>query len=451
MKNLINDVKRHTPKVLPGYNYIKTQSVYIPFKKVTVECLTRRISELNLFFESILKLIDISIRNINEIAEILGVSTGIINEVIVDMVNIDYVFASEGMLIITEKGKKALETGKKVDIQKSYLKDLVVDMITGDVYDADSVNFSNTNSRSVMLETVINIDNTYLDTHFREINDIYQLIQKNNSVFGDSAVTNELYKILGISYSELHYLENKVYIYKSDSSDELLFVFTNDSKDNYKNEFYKQLKGGFHPCQEYFFENNIDFVNKIMERECKVDDKKISQTEVLSKLLFSDKTSEEELLNSFVQDRYALNDTEYLSYLYHFKAFQYNRICICSNYLGKLLSNSFCSQINIIAEKIPVFIIYNKKEHGVEKSIKHFFKTSPNNLHLVPKENVDDDIICFDSEVIMYLMDHIITAFERPISYIQLECCFDKQIVKDEINRIIDKYDLNRFLQKKNC
>ena len=443
MKNLINDVRRHTPQIVSGYNYIKTQSVYIPFKKVTIECLSRKISELNLFFESILKLIDISVKNVNEIAEILGVSTSIVNEAIVDMVNIDYVFASEGMLTITEKGMKALETRKKVDIQKSYLKDLVVDMITGAVYDADSVKFSKTGTRNVILEAVVNIDDAYLDTHFQEINNIYQLQQKNNSVFGNSSVTNELYKIIGVSYTELHYLESKVYIYKSDSSDELFFVFTNDSNDKYKNEFYNQLKSSFRPCQEYFFEKSRDFINEIKKRETGTDDKKASQTQAVSKLLFSDKTSEEDLLDSFVQDRYALNDTEYLSYLYYPKAFRYRRICVCSNNLGRLLSNSFCSQINVLAEKIPIFIVYNKNEYGIDRSIAHFFKEPQKNLHLIPKESVDDNIICFDSEVLMYLQEHIVTAFDRPISYLQLVCCFNKQVVEDEMNRVIDKYNLN--------
>jgi len=98
MKNLINDVKRHTPKSVPGYNYLKTQNIYIPFMKITVECLTRKISELNLFFESILKLIDISVKDINEIAEILGVSNSIVKEAVVDMVGMDYIYTSENML-----------------------------------------------------------------------------------------------------------------------------------------------------------------------------------------------------------------------------------------------------------------------------------------------------------------------------------------------------------------
>lgn len=450
MKKLIDDVRRHTPKIVSGYNYIKTQSVYIPFKKVTIECLTRKISELNLFFESILKLIDISVKNINEIAEILGVSIGIVNEAIVDMVNIDYVFASEGMLTITEKGMKALKTRKKVDIQKSYLNDLIVDMITGAVYDADSVKFSKTGSRNVILETVVNIDDVYLDTHFQEINNIYQMQQKNNSVFDNSSITNELYKIIGVSYTELHYLESKVYIYKSDSSDELFFSFANDSNDKYKNEFYNQLKSGFRPCQEYFFEKNRDFISELKKREAGKDEKKASQTHAVSKLLFLDKTSEEDLLDSFVQDRYALNDTEYLSYLYYPNAFRYRRVFICTNNLRRLLSNAFCSQINILAEKTPIFIVYNNNEYGINQSIRHFFKEPPKNLYLIPKESVDDNIICFDSKVLMYLQEHIVTAFDRSISYLQLECCFNKQVVKDELNRIVEKYNLNNATKKNN-
>ena len=450
MKNLIDDVRQHTPKIVSGYNYIKTQSIYIPFEKVTVECLIRKISELNLFFESILKLIDVSVKNINDIAEILGVSTNIVNEAIVDMVNIDYVFVSEGMLTITKKGMQALETRKKVDIQKIYLKDLIVDMITGAVYDADSIKFSKTGSRNVMLESVVDINNAYLDTHFLDINNIYQLQQKNNSVFGNSSVTNELYKIITVTYRELHYLESKIFIYKSDSSDELFFDFSNDNNDKYKNEFYNQLKDGYRPCQEYFFEKNRKFIDEIKKRAIGTDDKKTLQTQPVSKLLFSDKTLEDDLLKSFIQDRYSLNDTEYLSYLYYPKAFRYGKICVCSNNMGRLLSNAFCSQINVLAKKIPIFIVYNKNEYKIDQSIRHFFKESPKNLHLIPKERVDDNIICFDSEVLMYLQEHITTAFDKQISYLKLECCFDKNNVKDEMNRIFKKYNLKISTQKNN-
>ena len=212
MKKIIDDVKRYTPKAIPGYYYLKTQKIYIPYMKITLECLTKKISELNLFFESILKLIEISVKDLNVIADILGVSYDIIKEAVIDMVSIDYIYASENSLGITNKGRKVLESGERVDIKKTYLKDIMIDAITGIVYDADTVKVSEPGKRDVLLESIVKIDSSYLDSHFQEINNLYQSQLKSNSFFGDKAITSELYKIIDISYSELHYVENKVYI-----------------------------------------------------------------------------------------------------------------------------------------------------------------------------------------------------------------------------------------------
>lgn len=369
MKNLINDVKRNTPKSMPGYYYLKTQNIYIPFMEITVECLIRKISELNLFFESILKLIDISVKDINEIAKILGVSYSIVKEAIIDMVSIDFIYASENTLGITTKGVDALKTRQRVDIQKIYLKDIMVDMITGMIYDSDAVKVSGINQRDVLLEGIVQIDNSFLDSHFREINEIYQLQQKNNSVFGNGTVTSEIYKTIGISYSKLLYVENRVYMYKSESSDELMFVFSSDSNDRYKNEFYNQLKDSCRPCQEYFFENRRDLVDKIQSHSTEIETKLMTQTENAWKMLFDDNVTEEVKINVFTKRRYALNDREYLSYLCNYKSLKYSRVIICSDHMNGLLSNVFCSQLNVLADKIPVFIIYNKTERNVEKSL----------------------------------------------------------------------------------
>ena len=106
MKNLIDDIKRHTSRPISGYRYLKTQK-YI-----------YHLSVLNLFFESILKLIDISVKDINEIARILGVPYSVVKEAVVDMVSVNYIYASENTLGITLKGANALKTRQRIDIQK---------------------------------------------------------------------------------------------------------------------------------------------------------------------------------------------------------------------------------------------------------------------------------------------------------------------------------------------
>ncbi len=449
MKNLIDYVKRHTSKIIPGYEYIKTQKVYIPLKKITIECQIRKISELNLFFEIILKLIDISVKKIVEISEILGVSDDIIKEVVVDMVNIDYVFVSEGILTITEKGKLALKTKQKIDIKKYYLKDLIVDMVTGSIYDLDSIRLSKPLSRSVVLEEIINVDNEYLDMNFKEINNAYQLQQKNNSVFENDVIINEIYRIIGISYSELCYFENSIYIYKSESSDELLFDLSNDSNDKYKNEFYNQLKDSYRPCQDYFFEKNRKLINKIIEQTTEKEHNRLLQTKALKELLFSDEANDEKMFSFFTQDRYSLNDSEYLSYLYYPKVFRYNEIYICSDNLGRLLSNEFCYQIKMISNNIPVFIVYNKNEYKIKESIGHFFRDHKENLHFIPKDIVGESLICFYPYIIMDLQEQIVTAFNKTISYLQISCTFDKGVVINKISEIIRKYSLSEFKENK--
>lgn len=446
MKNLIDDIKRNTPKHMPGYYYLKTQKIYIPFTKITIECLTRRISELNLFFESILKLIDISIKDINEIAMILGVSYSVVKEAIIDMVGIDYIYVSENALGITEKGKTALKTRQRIDIQKTYLKDIIVDMITGMVYDSDTVKVSKTHQRDVLLESIVHIDDNFLDSHFREINEVYRLQQMSSSVFSNSAVISELYKIVGISYSELHYVENIVYMYKSESSDELMFVFSSDSNDKYKHEFYNQLKDSCRPCQEYFFEKNRDLINKIQNKQTMFEPNIMIKTENARRLLFADNVTEEDKIDVFTQKRYALNDSEYLSYLYGSNSSRYSGIFICSNHMNGILSYDFCSQLNVLANKIPVFIIYQKNERNIEKSLQYFFKKPSANLHWVPREEIDENVICYGTELVMYLYEHIVTAFDRPVVYMQPICDFNKKNVSEIVENLIKKYSLSEFV-----
>lgn len=426
MKNIISEVKRNTPRSVPGYYYLKTQKIYIPFMKITIECLTRRISELNLFFESILRLIDISICDMNEIADILGVSYGIVKEAVIDMVEIDYIYTSENTLGITAKGINALKTKQRVDIKRAFLKDVMVDTITGAIFDADTVKTTSIRLRDVLLEGVIQVDSSYLDSHFQEINSLYQAQLKSNSIFADSAITSELYKIVGISYSELHYLENKVHIFKSESSDDLRFEFSTDGNDRYKNEFYNQLKDSYRPCQEYFFEKNRIFLENAIKNPLKIDPNILERTDNARKLLFADNPPEGSVLESFVKERYSLNDQEYMSYLYHTKALKCNRIILCSNQMNNFLSSSLCSQLNVLSDSFPVYIIYSPNEPNVEKTIGFFFKNMGKHLFLVPSNEIKENLLCFDSELIIHLHEGTTLAFERPIRFFLPVCDFDK-------------------------
>ena len=243
-------------------------------------------------------------------------------------------------------------------------------------------------------------------------------------------------------------VESMVYMYKSESSDELKFEFFLDDSDKYKNEFYTQMKEHCRPCQEYFFEKSRDFVNRIAGQPIKIEPSLIEQAEIARKMLFADNAADDTKTDIFTKKRYALNDREYMSYLYNSKVLKYKRIFVCSNHVNGLLSYSFCSQLNVLAEKIPVFLIYNKNEYGAEKTIRYFFKNPSSNLFLIASEEVDESIICFDSELAMYLQENAISAFERPVVYTMSTCDFDKKAVSKLSGMLIARYNLAGYLSE---
>lgn len=121
------------------------------------------------------------------------------------------------------------------------------------------------------------------------------------------------------------------------------------------------------------------------------------------------------------------HDREYISYLYSFKSLRYCGIFICSDHMSGLLSDVFCSQLNVLSDKISVFIIYNKTERNVEKSFRYFFNKPKANLHLISSNDIEENLICFNSELVIYLHENVITVFNRPVVYMQPICDFNKK------------------------
>ena len=95
MKTIVEKIKSQIPKEYNGLYCRKSQQMYIPFMEIGIECLIRDISQINLFFEIILKLIEIEVLEIREVSEILGVTFDVAKEAIVDMVEGDYISVSE--------------------------------------------------------------------------------------------------------------------------------------------------------------------------------------------------------------------------------------------------------------------------------------------------------------------------------------------------------------------
>ena len=90
MKQLVAAVSRKLPGV-KNFHLIKRQSIFIPYCEIGITCLTKEVTEINLFFETILKLIDIEVADVYEISAIMGVEFKLLKEAIVDMIEQKYI------------------------------------------------------------------------------------------------------------------------------------------------------------------------------------------------------------------------------------------------------------------------------------------------------------------------------------------------------------------------
>ena len=138
MKQLVAAVSRKLKKKKKNFHLIKRQSIFIPYCEIGITCLTKEVTEINLFFETILKLIDIEVADVYEISAIMGVEFKLLKEAIVDMIEQKYIITSQNKLIMTPRGRKALADRKQVTIRKRNINELSVNMITGNIEESRS-------------------------------------------------------------------------------------------------------------------------------------------------------------------------------------------------------------------------------------------------------------------------------------------------------------------------
>lgn len=445
MLQIIKDVKSKVPQQIPGFICIKSQEILIPYMELGIDCLTRNISDLNLFFETVLKLIELDVKNIDEISTILGVSFQVIKEAIVDMVSINYISVSENTLRITNKGKDALKSKKLIETKKSNLNNIMINLITGAIVDGDNMKAISANRNSVCLAEKIKVDKDFLDANFQNLNQIFQIKQEANNVFGRMSITKELYKLISIHYQNLKYIRNYVRIYKSETSEELQFIFDYDDNDIYLDTLYEQLQTQSNPCLENFFERSRQF--KENPRNLFLNEDLYDISNELRKEISQNNKSASLDPNSFCVTRYTLFDNEYTSYFYNSNHLNFSQLFICTNRINSLLSPSIYKEILRISEKTPVFLLYDKNEFNANGSIEHFLGNTPRMyLHIIPCQKIDESVICFNNELLIEVNEYTINTLGNTLSYKMPIIYFDSFKTNDWVSNTMQRFDIDANL-----
>ena len=413
MSKLINSILAKCPPEVPDYICIKTMDIYFPYAEMGIDCLVRDISELSLVFEVVLSLTEINITDINEICEILGLSFDIVKEIVVDLVAIDYVTASEGKIRITPKGIQALKNKKSIQIKKYNLNCVAVDLITGRVFDSDSANSNFVSKQSVCLEGDIVVNLRYLERNNSDIQRLFEEQQKSiNDQYRKSS--KELYRMVSIHHQNLRYLKKKLYIYKSINSAELQFHLDGETDGPYLDALYDQLKSQSVPGLEQFFERDRRFVQNATEFS--LNQEYLNRTIQLRRSLINSTLKTDS--DFFIGKRYSFFDKEYMYYFEHDNEIQYNHLIIYSNRIKSICNRAVYEEIKRISETKTVIIIYDKSECGAKSDIDFFIPNDQRrNIHIIESSDINQSIICFDNSLLIDVNEYVLSTLDGIISY----------------------------------
>lgn len=444
MKKIIEDIKSHLPDELNGFSFRKSQEVYIPYLELGIECLIRDVSELNLFFETILKLVDINVRQISDISKILGVSFEVVKETIVDMVEGDYLGVSENTLRITRKGKDALNTKRLIEIKRRFINKIMIDLITGDIYDGNSLKVCKIGKYSICLDKKVTISKEFLDSNYSSINRVFQQQQENDNSFQKSSLTKELYKIVDISYENLVYSKNELLVYENDNTNDIQLQIKNDINNKYLDCLYDQLREGTHPCLETFFEKDFNFLKNYKD-DLKLDEKLLNNKIELSLHLRSIEDLDKIKPDLFMQKRYMLSDKEFVSYFTFSNEIDFEELIIITNRVNSILSNEIFNQIKRIVLKKPVIIIYNDKEYNASKTIDyHLAKEKTNRVTVIPDENISETKFYFSPFLEIRIFEKILHAFGKSFCYKSGILNFNIGYENENLKEVISKYKIEK-------
>ena len=221
--------------------YIKKGNLYIPYFVPNFDCIVQDIMKLNIFYASIMKLIEIGVKETDKIATTLGIEERIFREVVTDLVFGDMIFTSENNLYLTTKGFKALKDNKEIVRYKNTFNKIGINTITNNFVYVEEEKFVEPEKNFISLYCD-DLNDDYLRSNVNEITRIYEKIQENESGFTHKEATKEIYKIIKINYTKTCYkrLEYKIYI--NPSTCDVNIQFKGNDGAIYENVFFDQIK-----------------------------------------------------------------------------------------------------------------------------------------------------------------------------------------------------------------
>ena len=129
------NVDKYIPPQLSGYDFICRVPVYIPVQEIGLTVWERRVQVLSFVQECVLTAIRIGSKSLPDLADQFGLPESIMLQIVSQLDSEQLTAVSCGDIVLTDLGKKVLESQKKVKTLRSQLSRISVNQITGEVSD----------------------------------------------------------------------------------------------------------------------------------------------------------------------------------------------------------------------------------------------------------------------------------------------------------------------------
>lgn len=421
------------PKI-DGMDFICKTPIYIPFKKIGINALVRKETPLPLEEEMILKLLQLKYKKVSDISKILGVEEDILNDILGEMSLKDLIYVKGEVITITPKGETALKKLTQLIIKHEIIS-LYIDGITGDF--ADVENGKNKIPKFYpCLDNNIIIDETFLKQKSTEIERKYKEIQSAYNISSSMVSNNQIYQLLDIDYETTEFVEKNLLIYKNCNDED--YFYEVGSNDQYSNAVLEQIK--YASGMKSLLRSRTD-VEKYSSVNACIEKSLIDNFNTLNDYVRKD---EKEIDEIYFTDRLMLNK-EYIEILIQAQEIKPEKIIITTSSLDTICTNSVINTLHNISDKIPVNIVYNESDFYSNKIAQNIIKNNKGSKKIQLAK--DNDIV--NTKIILYPQCYInVDYIPHFISgaYILQEVptiFFDKDIIKENMAKIEEKYNIN--------
>ena len=364
LKKLTKELYQNKIPVNEGYEYVFSDDIYLPIYKSVLIVTKRTTIPLNLVEEMVLQLLSNEVYQIDELSKILGLNRRLLEITLADLYSRDLVEVSSNSCKLLMLGKKALLDLNRSEKKQDILKDIYIDALLGQIFDAE--NYQIIDNLSVYwndnkLKTALPIGDikNYIN-HFDKISEIFNTENKLILSDGMQPIKEELLTIDKVENIFVKFVKIPIHVYVSSNGMEIdilsahiktLEIFNVykevileqiNQKKILKNHFkYKELKekyvGNVHPEKQTLYDELKSFYYK--KTKIKNDYTKIE------KCIFESRK---------------LLDGEYKILLKYLVSYNDNIIIHIDNLENWAYDFSFGNLLQEILEKKEVVILYNE-------------------------------------------------------------------------------------------